>query len=315
MIMSKEINLKGPSTGLSGEVKYILYDQDEDGNLTLVEERDWTDNTILINGLSIFTTAANPFWYSNVSVGASGSATNPASSTLNGTVLGSTGTDIFGSRSNGNEGNPDYEFWMVRAYRLPAGDGTGTIQEMGIGATPTSLFARHVVSPPIDKSPVQVLDVFYKLTCWPSLVAAAGTSLIGGVNYDTLTSFYDVDGTSPFTFVQYQLNTSASVNDVYDGDAAGLTDNTPQGDHGSSSTGGYNSTGGSAFRNVGYKLNLDDGITDTNIVRTATSVTTLASKFQTQFDATDGPAVGTGIPKTVADELTLNWQLTWGEKP
>ena len=313
--MNKEIKLNTPSLGLSGEFKYKLYDQDEDGNLTLVEERDWSNNTILDYGLTSFTTPSTPNWFVYVSVGSDGSATNPASSTL-GSVLGFTSTELFSSRSNGNEGTPNYEFWMVRAYRLSAGTATGTIQEMGIGSlgSGTGLFARHVVSPPIEKSLVQVLDVFYKLTCWPSLISVAGTTLIGGVNYDTETSFYNVDAISPFTFVSYIMNTNSSSQRQYDGVAAGLTDNAPSGTT-TSGASASNSTTAAGSRDCGYKLQLDDGITTAGFVRTATSLGSFGNLFQTEFTATDGPNIGNGIPKTVADELTLNWQLTWGEKP
>jgi hypothetical protein len=315
--MNKTIDLKAPSFGISGEFKYKLYDQDDDGNLTLVDERDWSSNTIVDYGLTSFTTPANPTWFVYASVGADGSPTNPASSTLNGAVLGDTSAEQFGLRSNGNEGANDYEFWMVRAYRLVAGVGTGPIQEAGLGslAGGTGLFTRHVVSPQIDKGATQVLDVFYKLTCWPSLIDVVGTSLIGGVNYDTATSFYNVDAISPLTFVSYLLNTSSSSQRQYDGVAAGLTDNAPSG----STTNGasaFNSTPAAGSRNCGYKLELDDGITTLGFVRTATSLGTFNNLFQTEFTAQAGePNEGEGIPKTVADELTLNWQLTWGEKP
>ena len=303
------IDLKGPGVGLSGEVKYMLYDQEEDGSLTLVEERDWTSNTIFNHGLIIFTTISNPSWFTSMSIGSDGGATNPANPTL-GNYLATNFNSIAPAATAGNDGSPNYTAWAIRVHRFEAGEGTGTVQEMGIGsAGGSNLYARHVVTPAIPKAANQILDVYYKIIFWPSLTPVLGTALIKGVNYDTKTSFYDVDATDG-RYTQYLINNSTTDGRQYTGVEAGITDNQPSGTFVIGAT-PSNGAGGSGFRDVEYFCSVDQGVTTTGFIRTFIGRTNILHKFQTQFTATDGPSIGEGIPKDLTQQLTLNWQLTW----
>ena len=73
-----------------------------------------------------------------------------------------------------------------------------------------------------------------------------------------------------------------------------------------------NDAGGSGFRDCHHVCTLNAGVTNTNIVRTATGRNVYLHPFNTQFTSTNGPAIGTGIPKDLTQQLTLNWKLTWG---
>ena len=182
---------------------------------------------------------------------------------------------------------------------------------MGIGsAGGSNLYARHVVTPAIPKAANQILDVYYKIIFWPSLTPVLGTALIKGVNYDTETSFYDVDATDG-TYTQYLINNSTTDGRQYTGVQAGLTDSQPSGTFvfGAAQ---FNGSGGSGFRNIGYFCSVDQGVTTTGFIRTFIGRTNILHKFQTQFTAQAGePNEGEGIPKDLSQQLTLNWQLTW----
>jgi hypothetical protein len=310
-----DITIEGLSAGLSGEVKYKLYDQYKDGSLHLVKETDWTNNTILDQGLGYFTT--DPTWYNYYVLGSDGSATNITDTQLGSPLSNGSSNQTIGGNIRVNGSSPNWETSIQRTVRFNAGQATGSVAEMGVSSQTSggNLFCRHVISPAIDKASNQVLDVIWRLTLWPSLIVTPGANvLIGGVNYATENSFYYAQYNGSATFSQLLRNSTSSFWGTYDGAAGAINSTSPAGDAGNTSAGSasFNGAGGSGFRDMGNKWDLNYGITNAGIIKTATGATTFFQRFQTEFTAIDGPNIGGGIPKTTNDELTLNWTVGWG---
>jgi hypothetical protein len=222
-----------------------------------------------------------------------------------------------GSIINVNGSASNYEYSTTRTRRFAPGVATGTIRQFGVAQDNdgTDIFSLFSVSPAIVKSAAQTLDISYRLTLWPSLSDINGTALIGGINYDTTTSWLYGTINHGSVLAQYGPNTTASFWNAYDGIKGDLADTVPSGDEGTlSTTSPTSGTVASGSRDISKKWGLNEANTPTDICKTAKGRTSFGMYFNTEFAATDGGDIGGGIPKDATQELTLNWQLTWARK-
>jgi hypothetical protein len=310
------INLKGPHLGFSGEYRAVL--RNEDGSLA--HDSGWEPNLITTRGEFLYSHhVAFQFWFNDCHIGDGATAPDITDTELTSWLAQSTSvvnTDPAGNSAGGV--GPNYERWVTKTYRFGAGVGDGTIREMGLGistSTASYLFSHHLLTAPIVKGPGQTLDVSYRFTIWPSLIETEALSvLIGGVNYDCLTSFYDLTNIAASSFSEYNVATVGSSY-TYDGIKAGPEDTEPAGNQSSQDGVETVNTNGTGVFNVQVFYALGSGNTATNEVRTATIRMNNAFHIQTQFTAIDGPNIGGGIPKDAEKEMTLNYQMTWGERP
>ena len=310
------INIEAPSFGMSGEFKFTLYDQDEGGNLTVVDERDWSDNVIVDNGLITPTTSSS--WHTHFTLGSDGTAATTSDTSI-GSFLGNSATTQ-GPTIDVNAGAPNYEFNETITTRFIVGIETGTIREVVVGEnnTGTNIFCRHVISPEITKAANQVLDVSYRLTLWPNLIDINSTATIEGIGYTTITRGLEYAKAFGSVFTQWGPDTWYVLWYVYDGDLGLITDNVPQGNQSTTTVygewggGGSLVAGVSGYRDMWVKYGLNDGNLVAGI-RTAMCGTKWSRKFQTQFnaDGTGGSTLDDPIPKDETKELTINYRQTW----
>ena len=305
------INVKAPQIGMSGEYRAVLRNEDE----SVIYDSGWQDNLVTTRGEYLYASrdGAGLDWASRMYIGSSGAA--PAySDTAMGSILASSGTVIV-SDGTYNGGSPNYEHYMTKTFRFNAGVGTGQVRELGMGtnAATNYLFSHHLLTAVINKLANNILDVSYRFTIWPSLIETTQSPiLIDGVNYECKTSWYNLAETSLTTvFDEYQTTSPIRV---YDGVKAGPTDSDPSGDVATSGS-ATSHTFATGSQTVTGVFGLTNGNTILEIIKTAGIRTTNSFWIQTEFSALDGPDFGGGIPKDGTKELTLNWTLTYGERP
>lgn len=294
------------NTGLSGEFRAVL--RDPDGSI--VYDSGWGSNLITDLGLTLFGTGWSTYCY----IG-SGSATPSVSDTAMGNQLYAQSQRI-GATQDAVTG-PNYERRATRTYRYYAGQGTGTIAEVGMGSNPNSsgaLFCRHLLTPAIVKSANQTLDVTYAFTKWPDLVDVTGTAVISGITYDWVASPYYV--TTPVSdSTNFNPTAPTSLNQYYQsysGARAGLTDTAPSG----SALGGGDPSGtvydsGFCEFDVHYGLTVGNG---TDYLRTfLLQMLDTQMKTQVEFTQQAGqPNPGEGVPKDNTEEADMKFRFTWG---
>jgi hypothetical protein len=165
--------------GVRGQYKCIL--RDEMGRA--VYESDWKDNTILDTGLP---TLREGNWALYHHIGDDATAPTTSQTALLG-WLASTQTSI-GSDQNVQNGASDYSFYTIRGRRFNAGQGTGTIRELGIGdaggQSNGDMMVRTLVEPAIPKAADQVLDTYYQFIIYPQLTDVTSQVTIDGELYD-----------------------------------------------------------------------------------------------------------------------------------
>jgi hypothetical protein len=290
---------------MSGEFRIQRY---TDGIMDY--DTGWFSNLIVDQGLLLCTTQFT--WYNYTYIGSAGSAPT-VSDTQMGALLASSTTEPT-ANVNTYGVAPNYEFSETVVRRFNAGVGTGTIREIGIGYNSTSvggLFARHNVTPEITKAANQVVDVSYRFTVWPQIADVAGTSVISGITYDTITRGLNLDATNTDAFRQFGPQDSLnSIWNCWDGGLGALDANTPQGTEGLAGmdiTWGAAAQGSRIFNN---KWGLGNGNAPGG-VRTIRGGWEFGIYYQTQYTAQ-----GTGDPifKDTFKELDLDWTFTWARK-
>lgn len=306
-------NILTLNTKVGGEVKYTLYDQDENGNLTLVHETDWDSQVIVDTGLGNPTLWSN--WYSYFTIGSDGTAATVADTSI--------GNLLFNKQSGTNTRGPagvppDYAQYEIRTVRFEVGEGTGTVREFTVGRnnSGTSIWCRHVVSPEIVKAANQVLDVAYRLTIWPNVNDVNGTVTIDGVVYDTIVRMLNVDSGSISVFGQWGGSFTSSQYNNFDGDLGLITDFSPQGDGGVvdySGTitwggGGILDAGVSGYRDSTINYDLDYGNAPLGVRTTKLIIQPHAFNAQVQFNA---QGTNARIPKDNTKVMAFTWRQTW----
>lgn len=318
--MSKQIVMGSSKVcDLSGEFRAILYNSDG----SVAHDSGWDSNRILNRGLVQYgaaITSANA-WYSMCVIGSGGGATDDSMSSLE-SYLAEEGPTIL-NESGPIPTAPNYEFYSTRGYRFDPGQGTGTIREMGMSGYPNTgnLFCRHLLATPIVKSETQYLDIFYRLTVWPSLLTESGQVTIDGIIYDWESSHYNLVNNSGNDSSVFALGGAPTFNTndyyVYPGAAAGLEDAKPVGSNLGTMAGssGVVDDSGSGFNEwtVSYPLTLGNGVDYCRTFIHRSGAVRLNK--QTQFTQIAGqPNPGEGIPKDNTEEMTMSWRYTWGRR-
>jgi hypothetical protein len=295
--------------GVGGEFRLIV----RDSMGKAVQDTGWFHNTLLNGGLLNMGNLST--WASYFHVGSSNAAVNQTQSALVAWLAESNTTPV--SDINENLGAADYEGRTTRAKRFPAGGGAVTIREVGISSSSpnSNLSIRALVTPEVDKSSEQVLDMYYRFTAFPSQIDATGSVTIDGILYNYIARPGTIDETA-YTFNQWSPD-SSGIQRAYDGDIGDLF-NIPAGSSDSSTSVAVDSvtantvTGTSAYHMF---FDLDDGNLGSGL-RSIASQVKLGSgasnglKLQVQF-GTGVDATGDPIPKINTKVLTFDLKLEW----
>jgi hypothetical protein len=305
-------------TGFSGEGRAILYDE----NMKILVDTGWSDNLITDNGLDLLHQggAFNRFYIG------SGATAPTVSDTEMQSYLPGGQSNTPGAGDNvesGVLGGPDYEYWKIRSRRFAAGIGTGTVAEIGMGKstdnTGTDIFNRIVLGVPIVKGAQNILDVLFRLTVWPPVITTqAGTSVIAGITYDTVTlgSIYTsasfMDGGSAFSTI---AATGVQRWSAFDG-LIGTVEGAPAGDDGPM-IGAINTAiyvPGDYFIDVTADADIGGFVTATDVIRCIKG-SMVHFEFQTEYtEAAGEPNPGDPIPKDSTEIADLTWRIGWGRK-
>lgn len=274
---------------------------------------DWFDNLILNAGLERMG--------SGVTIAGAMVGTNNATPAATQTALGAQiaySTAIQGSATFGVDEAENFAWRRVR-YRFAEGVATGNLAEVGVGWASGSCFSRALIldgggaPTTITLLSDESLDVTYELRLYPSTADVTGSLTLGGTSYSytlRLSKFNDTDVATFFTFVSatgvQQSGSSPS--------AAGWPTSTGLGDiYSAPGTSGTIANVGTAVaqtytassytRVIRYTWGLANGSASLIIFELRTNMLAYKVLFS--------PA----IPKTSANILTLDLQLTWARRP
>jgi hypothetical protein len=298
-----------PAIRLMGQYKFIL--RDLMGRA--VYESDWSQNTILDQGLDLVATTDI---FRRNAIGSDGTATNPSQTSLN-AELANNGDNL--SEVAEYAGAATYAFSVTIRCRHNAGSGTGTIRETGQHKFNNSglggLYSRHVITPEIDKGEDQVLDVYYKHTIFPPLGdTILNGVIVEGVTYDTLIKSASLGQTSVNGAAKIMGRNTAGGSSWQQHYAGDIIDNlsVPDGasvtEYGSISKETY--VPGNHYVEESVACGLNDANVPGGILRSSTFPFN-GGNMQIQYDATDGPAVGTGLPKDGTKLLNFTFRQAW----
>jgi hypothetical protein len=299
--------------GVGGQFRLMLYAED---GTTLIKDTGFSSNVITDYGMDQISDSSTIGSQSLFGALKIGSGTTPA-------LVTDTQMETFLAASNDTTGlthtayiNPisPYECYKDKSARFPAGVGTGTVNEVGIGRYDTdglNLFSRQLVTPGIVKGAAQVLDVIYRLTYYPPIVDALGTVTIDGLVYDTITRMYDADGWRDHGFQGIRAESTFVTSwGAYSGDIGPITGNPSGSLIGSDNDDSYNLTygPGSYYRDMQHDCGLNGWNTGSGI-RSMRIQTRIKHTFQTQFNRQGGG--GETIPKDPTKIISLRWRIAW----
>lgn len=290
------VNLK-----IGGEFKLVL----SDINGRVVQETDWFSNLITNVGLPQMINWANASQY--FFIGDNNTAPSFTDTALFG-FLASTITNVGGS--NSNLGLPNYEWTSIKGRRFNAGQGTGTIREVGIGLSNAqsnnTMVVRSLVTPEVTKAADQVLDVYYRFTVFPDLTDNSGQITIDGELYDWTTRVGQINQATQ-AYLDFKFETYF-YSALYSGSSLGTITQLP--------TGTVDYPG--AISNVYFDPN---GVTGTQYVGLGSGNTVGAAGINGALAYFFYPAGiqahfsrvsdGAGIFKDNTQTLTLTWRCTW----
>ena len=301
------INL--PRMKAGGEFRLMTYEpyRNDDIGLIVADDTDWFDNLVLDNALIQMTTQNQ--WANRFHIGDSSTPPSITNTVLFGWLAVNSASL---SDQNLNLGSPNYQGQTTRGRRFNAGVGTGTIREIGVTqeSTNTNMSIRALVTPEITKATPQILDAYYRYTCWPSLVAGTGTTSIFGEDYDYTVQMGAIEDLTS-VFDQYVPDPSASRHTVYDGDIGPIT-GLPTGDSSNASTLEITSQG-SGFCNYTVTFGVDQGNVAGGIRSIASRIVGGATtgedpRIQVEFRRVSDDAA---IPKDATREISFDLGITW----
>jgi len=306
--------------GVGGDFRFLKYNCM--GQLNY--DSGWQPNRIMniglddIGGLSLY---AYPMYFSAY-VGTSSAANVDSMVQL---------TSMIGSSVNYNSGSawlagaPNYQKYHQQGYRFGPGNGTGLLQEVGVHPNdPDNMFARHLISPAINKASDETLDVYYRYAMFPDLTDAVGTVVIDGFTYDYIARPCNVDQDNGFS-KNSGIGNPASFRAVYtpqgyvyDGLLTTITEANPAGasqsGFGDPPGGGSNGvyTAGTNYRDHTYYYNLDGGNIGSGLGIRSIVLGTNWYDTQIQFIRQGGGSER--IPKDNTKVLTVNYRTSWGRR-
>lgn len=298
-----------PSIGMSGEFRAILRDE----NMAVVYDSGWHSNRIVDNGLII----CHQYTFCNRAyIGDDGTATSDLQTALTNEI--GYQSSYLSTTAGPTPTAPNYERYCTYGWRFEAGNGTGTIREIGVGYTSTGnrLFARHVLGVPIPKASNQSLDVFYRLIKWPKLTATTGVTTFGGITYDYSILPLYVQYPPSVTSHNYAFAASSLEQYYrgYTGGAGAITDQNPLGSSLGQCSLVFNGAGGfSGYRDWGMFFNLAYAGSPDYVRSIKWQMLDTTVYGQITFTQQAGqPNPGEGIPKTNTEELTINMRFVSG---
>jgi hypothetical protein len=306
-------------TGFSGEARCILYDE----NLNEKMDTGWFPNLIVDNGLDLIRTQTKALT-TEISIG---EGTAPAEEDDIALELWLYSSDVnndgagAGNAVKVKAGAPNYEYSEVVSRRFDATHGTGTVTEISIGLNSdgTNIFNRVLLDTPIVKADNHVLDVLFRVTCWPPAISdILGTATIAGVSYNTITRGigHPVGTFNDNLYSKFKGLSSDSNYFAFSGDLGELTDSVAQGNGdalGFGSDWGLSYSTyfiGDYFVDFTVFCPLDGWVVTDNLIRTLTYDTNMW-RAQTQFNAVSG---GAAIPKDSTEIMDFTWRFSWARK-
>lgn len=301
---------------IRGEFRSFLWDYKG----RLKHDTGWNDNLITdhaLLALGVKASAGGGNWVQSCHIGDDDTPPVASNTSLNNGLAG------YGYSAGGVEtyGWGDFPPWQafMGYWRFYAGEGTGTIREMGVSNRPSSsptvdgsgrLNAHHLVPTPFVKGATDVLDVWYRATWYHNLTDVTGQIVLDGLTYDYLCRWGGLGGTSQgFTWGYTWYNpvlrrlenfsySDGELGDVYSGldggeitsnyDSAENTGPGPDGDH-------WNTTR--------YSLGLDAELASKTVrcMYMGGWVTAKATKVRFGLEGTDAP-----IPFTDKDIMWID---------
>ena len=308
------INLPAVRMKAGGEFRLMTYEPfySYDRGLIVADDTDWFDNLVLDNALIQMTTKST--WANRFHIG---SSSTPPSITDTALFAWMAVNNTSLSDQNTNLGSPNYQGQTTRGRRFNAGVGTGTIREIGITqeTTNTNMSIRALVTPEITKAAPQILDAFYRYTCWPSLIDGTGIVNIFGDDYDYTVRMGAIQDLTR-VFDQYVPDPSISRHTVYDGDIGPIT-GLPSGNSDNASSLTITSQG-SGFCNYTVGFSVDNGNLPGGIRSIASRIVGGATagedpRIQVEFrNRGEGSgALDSTIPKNNTREISFDLGITW----
>lgn len=237
----------------------------------------------------------------------SGNATPTNGDTALQTLVGAT-TSVFSETYASQSSSPYYGTTTI-TYSFAAGVATGNLAEVGVGASATSLMSRALIltsggSPTtITVLSSEALYVTYQLEQVVPLTDVTGTAVISGTSYGYTLRAGLATGNSWETHAEPP---NALICRAYNG-AIGSITGQPAGTSANAdsiSTAGYSTGTYTLNYTAGFSItagNLSGGITAVDIVLGLT----FSSRGYFQI------GLGTAIPKTGSNVLTLNMSTVW----
>ena len=301
----KDIIVDNPITtkmGVGGEFNLVL----RDANGRYLYETGWFPNLITDFGLIQMYSLASYDTYFHI--GSSNQAPAVTDTSLVSWLADSSNPTP--GYSEGNDGSPDYSWWSIASRRFAAGDGTGTIREVGLSNTSsnTNMVIRALVTPEITKNVDQVLDVYYRFRIYPNLTDSTGQVDVEGELYNwtqrwasiqtadtALQNFRFSTGTSYLTYPT-PIRTITQVPDF----PRDITNEFPSNAY-------YDPHGCNGYVNLGLDQGNVYGDTVDGIKSSSMSLA-FGGGIQTQYERVSD---GKGLFKNNTQTMQLIYRLTW----
>lgn len=299
---TKEVLLetRTPPSCFSG--RYRIEIEGADGRRRVAA--DWFKNLITTNGGNQLGTTS-PLSFCAVG---SGNTAPALTDTALVSLVASTGTAI--STVYGNSSSAPWYGSTTYQYSFAAGTATGNLSEVGVGASPTSLFSRALIldgggSPTtITVLSSEALYVTYQLFQYAPTTDVTGNITIGGVSYsytlraslaNTTNWAYQNNDYGLLSLAQVSNGTIGSVT----GSISGTTSNADGISNSAYSSGSFSMAGTASWSLT--QGNVSGGVTAAQFLAGVNHQS--RGQFQIGF--------GSAIPKTSSYTLALSFSVTW----
>jgi hypothetical protein len=284
----KEITAREPfvmKTKLGGRFRIVTRWAEDD---KIAQDTGWFDNMLLDQGVINMRPDISGNFYTYCHVGNGTTAPATTDTTLE-TWLGAALADGFnGASQTVAPAASNYEYSQTAVWRFNPGEGTGTINEVGLGrdSTNTNMSIRSLVAPAVVKAANQYMDVFYEFFVWPDLTDTTGTVSIGGESFNYICRASMVAANSPAlrTFTDFGLRDYGTAY-IATGDITAVTSE-PSGFLSYAYTWGTakgNSGLGSSYVDATYYYGLNDGNGTIRTMKCRDQTSTIANSHGLQI--------------------------------
>lgn len=273
---------------------------------------DWFDNLILNSGLNRIGTASP---IAGAMVGTSNTAPDVAQTALIAQLAYTTTVAVAAAHAVNTTDN--YASRII-TYRFAEGVAAGNLTEVGVGWSSGNCFSRALIldgggSPTtLTVLSDETLDVTYELRVYPMTADVAGTLTLNAISYDTLLRTARLNTTDASDFFSFISSTGMAATVGMNTDSSAKTGSGSLGDiystaggSGDIEPGTYSPqtyTSSSYLRVLRYTWGLANGTSSFYNIVFRTPIGYFKSSFTPQ------------VPKTSANILTLDLQVTWARK-